>query len=71
MSTLEFTKRFGYEKDSAIGTITMGCCNALWSLRNHFESKHQGDTGCIFYQDRCRRGASFAKEQMSFKGVEE
>jgi hypothetical protein len=104
MSTLQFTKRFGYKKDNAIGMITMGCYNALWSLRNHLESKHPDDldehderalglvrqlmdiddwpsshddlealredwkctrTGCIFYQDHCRRGASSPKERES------
>lgn len=43
MSTLQFTKRFGYRKDNAIAMITMGCYNTLWSLCSHLESRRERD----------------------------
>ncbi len=37
LSTLQFTERLGYRQENAIEMLTMGCYNALWSLRSHLE----------------------------------
>jgi hypothetical protein len=39
LTTLAFTERLGYRKESAIEMLTMGCYSTLWALRSHLENQ--------------------------------
>jgi predicted acylesterase/phospholipase RssA len=39
MGTLNFTKRLGFRDEDAVQMLTVGCYQALWTLRAHLEGK--------------------------------
>jgi hypothetical protein len=43
LDTLQFTERFGYNKENTIKMLTMGCYNTLWTLHEHLKDQTEDE----------------------------